>query len=414
MRNEELGYVRIFAWFKLLKLWAALRWDDTLGIPPSSMELLRGRGLRGKIVRSKTTGDGKRIDVQEFYVAFDSWLVAPGWLAEGWSLFNDMGRSYGNQGRDFLLPRPDRRMHGFRGSMVRYPDALSMSRALARELKKVEVEDSSSGLVESRKLILIPDVSGYWSEHSERVTMVSWAAALGVDPESRRRWGRWKPSTDEEYAKTTLTMVLAAQKQVAEKLRFSWGGADLVEDEVLLQELGAWLEGRCFTEQEIDEQLRRLRQTRRGRRWRRTEMAHQLELEDGALSEDGHTPRLSDASDAPDPLPLEDAVVDLEAGALEVSAGTFVLSIVGRTKRRTLHRVGSCYRKPGIHYKEFLVVGDNRPVLEAGERLCSSCFGRKDKLVAEAASEAAQVSDGQSVSSVSSSTSLGSQSSDDS
>ena len=78
--------------------------------------------------------------------------------------------------------------------------------------------------------------------------MVSWAAALKIDSESRRRWGRWKPSTDEEYAKTTLTMVLAAQKEVAEKLRHSWGGADLVEDEVLLQELGKWLEERCFTE----------------------------------------------------------------------------------------------------------------------------------------------------------------------
>ena len=414
VKKEEANYVRVYAWFKLLKLWAALRWDDTLGIPPSSMELLRERGLRGKIVRSKTTGDGKRIDVQDFYVAFDSWLVAPGWLAEGWELFTEMGRSYGSQGRDFLLPRPDRRMHGFRGSMVRYADALSMSRALAGELRRVEVEDDPSEMRGSRRLILIPDVSGYWSEHSERVTMVSWAAALAVDPESRRRWGRWKPSTDEEYAKTTLTMVMAAQKLVAEKLRLSWGRSDLIEDEVVLGELGHWLEERCFTEHEIDEQLRRLRHSQRGRRWRRAEGQQHLELEDGVPEDEADTPRFSDAADAPDPLPLEDAAVDLEAGALEVSVGTFVLSIVGRRKRRTLHRVGSCYRKPGIHYKEFLVVGDDRPQLEAGERLCTSCFGKRDKLVAEAVSVAAEHSDGQSVSSVSSSTSLGSQSSDDS
>ena len=410
VRKEERSYVRIFAWFKLLKLWAALRWDDTLGIPPSSIELLRGRGLRGKIVRSKTTGDGKRIDVQDFYVAFDSWLVAAEWLSVGWNLFCEMGRSYGNQGRDFLLPRPDRRMHGFRGSMVRYADALSMSRALANELQKVEPSDSEV----SRKLIIIPDVLGYWSEHSERVTMMSWAAALKIDSESRRRWGRWKPSTDEEYAKTTLTMVLAAQKEVAEKLRHSWGGADLVEDEVLLQELGKWLEERCFTEAEIDEQLRRLRQTNRGRRWRRSDHQQVLELEDGSPVGEADSPLpLADAGSA-DPLPLEDAAVDLEANALEVSVGTFVLSLVGRTKRRTLHCVGSCYRKPGIHYKEFLIVGDVRPTLEAGERLCTSCFGRKDKLVAEAVSSAVGESDGQSVSSVSSSTSLESQDSDDS
>ena len=42
---------------------------------------------------------------------------------------------------------------------------------------------------------------------------------------------------------------------------------------------------------------------------------------------------------------------DLETGGsdvLAVSQGTFALSIFGRSKRRTLHRVGSCYRIPGV------------------------------------------------------------------
>ena len=149
---------------------------------------------------------------------------------------------------------------------------------------------------------------------------------------------------------------------------------------MLLQELGKWLEERCFTEPEIDEQLRRLRQTNRGRRWRRSDRQQVLELEDGSPVGEADSPLpLADAGSA-DPLPLEDAAVDLEANALEVSVGTFVLSLVGRTKRRTLHCVGSCYRKPGIHYKEFLIVGDVRPTLEAGERLCTSCFGRERQI----------------------------------
>ena len=36
-----------------------------------------------------------------------------------------------------------------------------------------------------------------------------------------------------------------------------------------------------------------------------------------------------------------------------------------------------------MHYKEFLVVGDERPQLEVGERLCASCFGKADKAAAE-------------------------------
>ena len=426
MNDAEKNYVRIYAWFKLLKLWAALRWDDTMGIPPSSIDLVREKGMRGKIVRSKTTGDGKKIDVQEFFISFDAWLLAPQWLSCGWDLFVEMGNCYGNGGRDFLLPRPDRRLHGFRGAMVRYPDALAMSRALATDLKKVDVDGDAVSLDQLRNLIVIPDASGFWSEHSERVTMTSWAAALGVDPESRRRWGRWKPSTDEEYAKTSFTMVLAAQKLVAEKLRWSVGKADTVEDESVLHSLGKWLEGRGFTETEIDEQLKRLRHVKRDRRWRRGET---LQLLDGSDEEEAGGMDTSPVASLDEvglasPLALEDAeeakpavsegLVDLEVGTLPISPGTFVLSVVGRSKRRTLHCVGSCYRRPGIHYKDFLVIGDNRPQLEAGERLCTSCFGKQDKLVAESAGDAGGLSDGQSGSSVSSSTSLGSQSSDSS
>ena len=47
----------------------------------------------------------------------------------------------------------------------------------------------------------------------------------------------------------------------------------------------------------------------------------------------------------------EDGLMDSESYPL----GTYILSVVGRTKRRTLHQVGGCYRVPGLHYKEFVV-----------------------------------------------------------
>ncbi len=207
-------YIRVYAWFKLMKLWAALRWDDTLGIPPASIEKVGNRGLKGKIMRSKTTGEGRRIDVQEFYVSKACWLCYEEWLVEGWKIFKELGVKYGNSSRDFLLPRPDRRLEDFRGAMVRYHEAISMSRALMNTLKVCWPSE-----LEGRDLLDLEDTSAFWSEHSERVTIVSWAAALGVSPEARKRWGRWKPSTDEEYAKTSLTLVFDAQETVAQKLR---------------------------------------------------------------------------------------------------------------------------------------------------------------------------------------------------
>ena len=64
-------------------------------------------------MRSKTTGEGRRVEIQDFYVSA-AWLQWPYWLKTGWEIFVDMGKRFGNQGRDFLLPRPDKHLTGFR------------------------------------------------------------------------------------------------------------------------------------------------------------------------------------------------------------------------------------------------------------------------------------------------------------
>ena len=436
VRSDEKKYVRVFAWFKLVKLWAALRWDDTMGIPPASLVMVKGKGMKGKIVRSKTSGEGRRVEMQEFFVAHGCWLERRDWLLEGWRLFLELGAGYGNGNRDY------RHLQGFRGAMVKYPEAMAMSRALLNVIKRPDEEGSWKQL-----LISVPETSAFWSEHSERVTVISWAAALGVDPEARKRWGRWRPTTDEEYAKTTQSMVMAAQELVSRKMREALGNPDLVEDAEILQTLGTWLEQRGLVEHQIDEQLRRLR-LKPGRRWRKDRDDHspeewgaesalsleRLQLEDWEKVEECEpeptTPAGSppgpgadlapeDVLEAPSPLEAADEVLEFagqmmvdDQAELPVSKGTFVLSVVGRSKRRTLHQVGSCYRRPGVHYKEYLIVGDSRPVLERGERLCISCFGKRDQVASEVG-----VVDGdgsESDSSVSSSTSLGSTSSGDS
>ena len=58
------------------------------------------------------------------------------------------------------------------------------------------------------------------------------------------------------------------------------------------------------------------------------------------------------------------------------TTGTFVFSIVGSCHRRTLHRVGECWRVPGVHYRNYLSAGNDRPPLAAGDRECRDCFRR--------------------------------------
>ena len=247
------GYIRLYAWFKLVKLWSMMRWSDTQGVPPARMSWTKEYGLVGDIVRSKTTGAGRRVEVQQFYVSNGAFLLGPHWLEVGFELFVKYGKRARSEKRDFMIPRPNKALDGSRESMVGYSDAMSMSRALLRELKAPMRQGGSM-----EEVIIEDEVGGFWSEHSERVTMASWAGALGIKQEVIKRWGRWKPSVDEEYVKTTKLLVGKAQTEVASRIKTELG-KDLVGDEDVLQSLEKRLRERSVPEDQIRKQMKRLR-----------------------------------------------------------------------------------------------------------------------------------------------------------
>ena len=54
------NYSRIYAWFRLVKLWTGMRFDDTKGAPSGTLEM-REWGMKGIIDRSKTSGLERRL-----------------------------------------------------------------------------------------------------------------------------------------------------------------------------------------------------------------------------------------------------------------------------------------------------------------------------------------------------------------
>ena len=223
--------------------------------------------------------------------------------------------------------------------------------------------------------------TGYWSERSERVTTMSWALIAEVPKEVRRRWGRWSPSVDEEYAVTTKKVVLAAQGGVAHKTKGNHKTSDVLDDKSVINNYIRWLQ------ENFDKTLEEA-----------TSMAMPLTppmwpgRESGGLvlkpgpgaerveSTPPATPTsrpasptevISDAEEEPDHKPES-----------LYPKGTYVLSVVGRPRRRTLHRIGECFRIPRVHYHNYVVVGQERPEIRAeeGEKLCGVCFGVKAKM----------------------------------
>ena len=65
----------------------------------------------------------------------------------------------------------------------------------------------------------------------------------------------------------------------------------------------------------------------------------------------------------------------LEDDLPTVSPHGFVVSQVGARKRR-LHFVGHCFRRPGEHYRDYVVFGDVVPSEADFDKVCCSCFPR--------------------------------------
>ena len=74
---------------------------------------------------------------------------------------------------------------------------------------------------------------------------------------------------------------------------------------------------------------------------------------------------------APSDDEYEDVADLAEAVALR---GSYVVSIVGRSGRRTLHKVGECYRLPGVHFKNFETMGESMPDAGTYHVICKVCF----------------------------------------
>ena len=231
------NFMRVYCWHKLLKLWGALRCHDSEGIPPSSIRFDPQVGLEGEIHRSKTTGSGKRIEIVQFHISCRSWLVHKEWIQVGLEIYTIMARRANHLNKDFLMPIPDETLANFRRRTMKYPDAMSFSRAMWSELLAPIKDEKGRHLP-----LLRPESSCCWSEHSERVTITSWAAVIGVDKEIRRRWGRWRPSVDEDYVTTTRRLLRDAQKEVAGRIRRQHGALDVVDDRSVVNNFTVWLQ----------------------------------------------------------------------------------------------------------------------------------------------------------------------------
>ena len=180
----------------------------------------------------------------------------------------------------------------------------------------------------------------------------TWAAALGFTKEDRDNLGRWLPEASDEYNRAMISKVIQIQTEVASRIRGA-KGIDVCSETELFRKFETFCVERGCLEEEIAESLLKL-------------LAARDFLEAHNFAPTDSVPVNLD-SEVPDHDEAEPA-----GGWPQLSLGRRVISLSGKGTVKTLHVVGQCWRKPGIHYLKF-------SFLDEGERggyhhICKDCF----------------------------------------
>eukprot|EP00435_Cladocopium_sp_Y103_P026971 s306_g6.t1 len=387
MKGEVKEYVRCYAWFRLVKVWTGMRFSDTCGLLKNTMEL-HSFGLTAVLAKTKTTGPGKKVQHLRIWVNMSSWLKHRHWLEVGYDLWKRLGKEAGLSDRDFGLPCPSRDLEGFVRRMANYGMASKCSQALFGDLH-CEYEGGNVPLLSIGAGLL-------WSEHSERATLRSWADGVGISPEVKKQLGRWSPTADEGYQRTCRANTLRAQEKIAAYIRGQEGRRDVFDEDAIFAALTSKLEEMGHPAGAAEVQIEKLRffgGIPRPKRVRLTAAGPIYESDEDFGDGSGMTvdnrifhqmPTLDD-----DEMDLGRDEDDDEVVIKDVPPhGTYILSVVGRCRNKTLHRMGECHRIPGVHYSEFEVVGDNPPDASEFHQSCKICFPRGTRAGEESSSEA--------------------------
>ena len=188
---------KVYSWFRLVKFYAALRWDDLQRLRPGDLALL-GTGLSGRLRRTKTTGAGKSVRELPVYIPANANLVNAEWLVQGWDLIKHIGDGE----RDYLVPKADYSGNSFVKGPAPPSEAAAWSRVVLTSLRIPIWRDDMKRWVRGRDQLLENALVVAWTGHSERASLPSALAALGVHRESRQMIGRWRPEAGDEYIRT--------------------------------------------------------------------------------------------------------------------------------------------------------------------------------------------------------------------
>ncbi len=384
MDDEMPVWLRSYCAWKCTQCWAATRFDDHRGIRPDRLEW-QGDNLRLHLHRTKTTGQGKRVEARVIGISHEAYLMEERWMRTGWDLLARMGRP----DRDYLLAAPTPDLTEGRDRELRYHEASAWSRAAYRKLS------AALGYTEEQAEML----GQHFSEHSGRSFLVTAAMALGATDAYLQPIGGWGARTSQKYMHTAVERMWSVQGEVARQARGRWKRDDAIGETGKVQELARYFASQGLDKAAADAAASLSNAFPDGavtvEIWGRAQHDESFNA-GGGTERSGGGASASSWGGAPgtEPPVAETAAVPprcFDDARLPKHERGYVVSISGKRGFRRLHRLGGCHRVPGIDYQEYELLGDDFPTEEAYDAHCAQCWRDTDPAQEAAAARSENV-----------------------
>ena len=226
MDRRQDDQVRVSAWLKLVKVWASLRFDDLANVRRAMVRDYDGK-LGGVLKKTKTTGAGKRVRELPIFISEKAYVTEKDWLDTGLRLLKRISPAGGEYlvGDGLSMGEMDtNKMISYQESVVLSMDAMNAMRSL---------DDDA--------VPLLPDGwCRFWTEHSERSTLSSGLASLGIVKSDRDLLGRWSPEGSDQYIRTYNSVVGRMQDTYADAIRRG-DAYERLDEGAILEDLKVWL-----------------------------------------------------------------------------------------------------------------------------------------------------------------------------
>ncbi len=366
MDADRADLERALAWWMCASVWCSFRFDDHRGLPPSRIQETNS-GYEFVLDRSKTTGPDKAVTLRHGIIAQEAFLKQEKWAKTGLEIWKRIAPFE----RDFFLCRPN----GEGGCIpveLQYMEYSGMMRYL---LTTISIGPESFSLGE--------EVTQCFSPHSFRAFLPSCLKALGA-PETEQAWmSAWQAKGSDIYVRTGRSRAIQMQTRLAQIIKEQTLRGDPIGERDVLDKLESALTSRGAEQEEVQACLEALTNYRDADAetptWTSVSAADvTTRPKEGsvATSSSSSTHRRkaeitqttsSKASRTGDKdSPEDSASLDKESG--------YVIATSTKTKRRTLHCLGQCFRKPGVHYGRYEIKGNTLPSNTEYDTYCRACW----------------------------------------